>query len=222
MIMKISPHRLVLILCICFLLFIGCEKILKDPLAGGTESGNPTRTIIKGIIADSSGVARAGVMVKILPELYNPVTGSIPQDSLADLTDSQGRYQILITTTGLYKMVGVDPQDGSSVLQDYIAVEDSGDLDLGQEVLLRPGAINAEIPQSKFVNNGYLYIPGTEIQAAVSSHGMKLLSSVPEGIVDLIYYSSTDEKAINLGDNYSGIQVFSSDTVTVQSIIAKR
>jgi biopolymer transport protein ExbB len=77
-----------------------------------------------------------------------------------------------------------------------------------------PGTIKAAIPVNADFQNGYMYVPGTTINADLSgASGFVVLDSVPSGTIPVIYYAVKNGEAVQ-AIRYD-VQVFSGDTSRV-------
>jgi biopolymer transport protein ExbB len=78
-------------------------------------------------------------------------------------------------------------------------------------ILRAPGTIFAAVPANADVQNGYVYIPGTDIKAKLSgTSGTVILDSIPAGTIPAIYYSvkNNDSAQVMRFD----VRVFPGDT----------
>jgi hypothetical protein len=148
---------------------------------------------VSGIILDELGNPAAGVVVRLMPSDYDPVTGISNITVLTDTTNGMGQYTFGRLDSATYNVEAIDPSNGSKLL--IYALEVSGDsVEAPLGILEQPGT--AVIPWPEFLNSDalYLYVPGTGIHAYISHADMAAgeirLESVPAGIIPGIYYVS--------------------------------
>jgi hypothetical protein len=214
--MKLS--LIILFACLLYLTgYHGCAGGTEtgNPTAGGTETGNPTLAKAFGILVDTAGRPQSDADVRLLPSGYNPVFQSIPADSLAALTDTNGYYEFEDLAAGTYTMTAKHPISGLKTIHSAIAVKDSGDHYLGVDTMIPPGVINAEISPSAFSDNSYLFVPGTDIYIYVPAPGTLFVDSVPAGFVDLLLYNFSADDTLLINDQFKDIQVNTEDTTVV-------
>ncbi|MCI0474230.1 MAG: DUF4198 domain-containing protein, partial [Ignavibacteria bacterium] len=126
-------------------------------IAGGATS-ETTNGTLSAIILHKDGTPAANTPVFLVPASFNPVTDNTASGYL-DTTDEQGRCAIIITKTGRYNLLAIDPV--SLTRSFYPAIEIQKDTIAVSDTLRIPGAARIELPDSVDTIAGYLYIPGT-------------------------------------------------------------
>jgi hypothetical protein len=155
-----------------FLLFGLIQCGPGDRLAGGSEIGNPV-----GMVMDGQGNPRPGVTLTLLPEDFNPITGSALAKFSA-VTDVQGRYGFPGLSYGNYALTGVDAATGFRFLTRFRL--ESRNLNAGNSILQAPVKLVVEIPDST-PPVGFVYLPGTESKARIDVVGRAVIDSAPAG-----------------------------------------
>jgi hypothetical protein len=109
-----------------------------------------------------------------------------------DTTDTAGTYDITGIDSGSYSIISDHAgQSMSAMTMDVDVVHDT--VEITPMHLLPSGSITVELPSGADVENGYLYIPGTEIHAHLKNVGDQvMLESVPAGTIAKLTYSELD------------------------------
>jgi hypothetical protein len=134
-------------------------------VAGGSD--NPDFVVV-GKVQDLNGKPVENTVITILPESYNPVADPRTPVFMTDTTDSEGRYYLGVSQTGVYTILGVDQQSGNRVLMNDIRVEsDTSHVD--SATLAPVGSIKIVNIQTVAKGNGYIYLPGTSYYTYVNN-----------------------------------------------------
>jgi len=150
-------------------------------------------TTVSGSIADSKGNPASGVVVKLVPDNFNPVTDALAEDLLV-ITSSAGEYVFNHVGPGNYRIEALHLNDGSLLITDLFEV--SGDsITLPEDTLDQPGTLALYLPDSIVVSAGNVYIPGTGIRAEVGdadlTRGYIILDAVPAGEFNEVLFAAT-------------------------------
>ncbi len=149
--------------------------------------GSSSETVV-GRVLNGDGSPAGASLVSLYPVDYDPVADAGVVTIPSDTTDEEGMYRLLPSdSTGNFTIIATDPIAGTSAL--IPAVEIHGDsTPVRDAVLSTPGAVRVAVPDSPA--EGYVYIPGTGITAAVQSGAMVLLEDVPTGTIPSLKYVS--------------------------------
>jgi hypothetical protein len=152
---------------------------------GGTRGGNPA---IAGAIVRHDGTPAANVKVFLVPQSYDPVMSGPLPDSLTSYTTPAGRYEFDDISSGTYNVFAIDNSEHKRLLIRNIAVART-DVSVPQDTLRIPGTVKILVSGSMDTLNGYLFIPGTVVSAAISaSTGFVEMDSVPPQTLPGISY----------------------------------
>jgi photosystem II stability/assembly factor-like uncharacterized protein len=189
---------LLCIFCLLAVICFSCSNEGGGPTAGGTETGNPTVLAkVRGVVVDSSGTPQKNVIMELLPASFNPVDNTSYPDTVVDVTDINGYYDIQADLdSGLYVLNGNQFGSQGKIIRKGIGVYDTVPIDMGIDTLQAAGPVSITIPDSLFVSGGYLYMPGTRISVPVDSPGVVTVDSVIPNLLDLVYYTSVIETPI--------------------------
>ncbi len=184
--------------------FLRCSSPL--PVASGSSS----ETVI-GRIVTLEGKPAAGTAVNLYPESYNPVIGPGKFHFSKDTTDSSGTFTMQVPDVSVrYAVSAVNTVSRTRALVTGIVIQTDTTV-LTDAVLRIPGTIVVTPPVNADVQNGYMYIPGTEVQKNFAgSSGAVFLDSVPAGTIPEICYSVKNTDSVKIVR--SNVQVVSGDT----------
>ncbi len=163
----------------------------SSPVAGGgTRGGNP---VVYGKVTDADGNGAEKVLVRLFPQNYNPVTdGALPKSTI-DTTDDNGNYQLQLPDTGNYSLYAVDFKNNTSVLIKNINLN-KDTTPLPEAELEVPGEITVSLDYLGNIQNGFLYIEGTDIIVPLSQAVSQISITVPHGSVTLLFTKSDNSK----------------------------
>ncbi len=152
-----------------------------DRLAGGSEIGNPV-----GVVMDENGNRLPGVVLRLLPKDFNPVSSDPREDSLQAISGPDGRFRFSGTPGGNYVLTGWDPATGLRVMARLSVTR--ANADAGTLFMKRTGTVTANISDTSLHSEGgHLYLPGTLLSSRVDVVGRIRLDSVPAGNWTLRY-----------------------------------
>jgi hypothetical protein len=154
-------------------------------------------TVVTGTMYTENGAAAAGIVIKLVPEWYNPLEGKPLPDELMAITNTQGEWVIRGAEAGAYVLEAIDINDFSMTAVRPVTV--AGDTTVVAGDTLRPsGTLVAHLTDTVVETGGFIYIPGTSIYMKVDSASMArkrtTLSAVPAGsYAELMYAGSPDK-----------------------------
>jgi hypothetical protein len=212
-------HNLALFLFVC-----ACATALtctRAPVAGDvTETGNA----VCGLILDPQLYPACSTLVMLVPSSFDPVKDQKLPDSLADTTDSLGRYRIKTGREGLFNLIAYRQQDNTSAIIKNITVLPDTTQQLPAGILSGCGALSVQEPRGADSSLGYIYILGTTFYgllsgapAAAAAAGSVLLPGLPACTTAGVYYSSIGAQAAPVLLADSAI-VVSGDTSSVYRV----
>jgi hypothetical protein len=147
-------------------------------------------TIITGRILTESGEPAPSVVVRLIPESFNPLEGNPVPDSLMNFTDAGGYYSFVGIDLGRYSVEAVDIYSNNTAL--IRNVEASEDTTVVPAAVLKPpGTLSIYIPDSIAVEGAYIYIPGTAIYRQIST------SSMDQRIIVMHYVPAGGHPSVN-------------------------
>jgi Concanavalin A-like lectin/glucanases superfamily/Domain of unknown function (DUF2341) len=170
------PVTLVLMAGLCLALECSRDNFFA---AGSSVSGNAR---VSGLLSKKDGTPASHTRVSLVPSSFVPLVN--PQQSnvmtiLADTTDDEGRYVFPSAPQDTYSVEAKGLVDGARLLIEHVAVK-TDSVNVGVSVMQKPGAIKIVLPAGIDSINGYVYIPGTDIFAALGNRGdSAVLDSVP-------------------------------------------
>ena len=162
----------------------------------------------------TEGKPAAGTVVTLCSENYNPFGGPGQLPPNVDTTDGNGAYILHAPDISIrYTISAVHCVLRTRVMVTGITI--NGDTTSVSDAVLRfPGTITAAIPKNADLQNGYVYVPGTNIKAPLAgTSGTVILDSVPAGTIPAIYYAVKNGEAVQA--IRFDVQVFSGDTSRV-------
>lgn len=160
------------------LLLLSCSN--DSNISGTAESGNAK---VAGIITDSSGNPEPNIIVYLLPSNYNPTTSSTVPDSLMDITDINGKYEISIYDTGDYNIYVNDKSVNRGILIRNLNLLPN--LHINRiDTLKNTESLVIAAPSNSEVDSGFIYISGT-LEYVKVYNGINSLqfSSLPLGFL---------------------------------------
>jgi streptogramin lyase len=163
-------------------------------VAGGTDIGNPGT--IAGILVDTLGMPQPGILTKLLPVDFNPISDSLGTNPRIDTTDANGRFEFKGLPAGLYTFTSVNTASGSGILIDSIKLSDTQGVNLHTGTMRSTVSLRVTIPDSLYLANSYIYVPGTQLSALVSGPGVVDLGVVPADAARIRYYSATADSVV--------------------------
>ncbi len=191
--MKKSTH-LILALSMFALLAIQCSK--PTSVAGGTDIGNPGPGAVAGLVVDAQGKPQAGIAVQLLPAAYNPVADTQASLRHTDTTDDRGKFVIRGLSAGVYTFSSVNVAAGTGLLIDSVRLGDTQGVILQTDTLRPTVSLRVTIPDSLFSANSYVFLPGTQIHAAVTAPGSVDLGMVPPDAGRISYFSGAADSVV--------------------------
>ena len=182
------PVTLSLILGLCLMLECSRDNFIA---AGSSVSGNAK---VSGLLSKKDGTPASHTRVWLVPSGFVPHGNSQQSNTmsfLADTTDDEGRYVFPGIPQDIYSIEAKGLVDGARLLIEHVEVKtDSVVVDMGEGIVQKPGAIKIMLPAGIDSVNGYVYIPGTDIFAALGNRGnYVVLDSVPAGRGIAVDYS---------------------------------
>lgn len=200
---RITAHRL-----FAFVMIIATLTGCSSP--SRIASGSSSETVI-GRIVSSDGTPAAGTAVNLYPESYNPAIGPGKFHLSKDTTDSGGTFAMQVPDVSVrYAVSAVNTVSRTRALVTGIVIQADTTV-LTDAVLRIPGTIVVTPPENADVQNGYMYIPGTEIQKNLAgSSGAVFLDSVPAGTIPEVCYSVKNTDSVKI--IRSKVQVIPGDT----------
>jgi hypothetical protein len=205
-------HFRIIIPTLVVMLSVSCMR--EPTISGPTNDGNGSETVaILGTIVDSLGRPAPHTRVQLIPAAYDPMIGMLGGLPHADTTDSAGRYDLRAPDSGRYNIQAVRLDDRTRAL--ILGINAQGDsVAQGTDTVRASGAIRVAIPDSIPSTQGYLYIPGTTIVAALTDHGgFVVLDSVPAGVVPAVRYGMRGSAAVAIAGS---VDVASGTTMSIQ------
>jgi hypothetical protein len=184
----IIPTGIVLVM-----LAIQCSKP-PTSVAGGTDIGNPGT--VAGVLVDTLGRPAAGILTKLLPADFNPISDSVRNKPRIDTTDASGRFEFTGLRAGIYTFTSVNVASGSGILIDSVRLGDTVGVNLRTDTLRSTVSLRVTIPDNLYSANSYLFIPGTQLSTPVSGPGIVDLGVVPAGAGRIGYYSATTDSVV--------------------------
>lgn len=181
------------------LLWLGCGG--GERIAGGsTETGNPGRGVVTGMVVDGRMNAVAGAAVRLVPSWYNPLASSFNRDSMVDYTDDDGLFRIDVAFESEYTLEIHDPATGTGqmLFRNSLGSESSEKepLNLGSIALAAPGSVTLVIDTSVYEDSTAVYIPGTDRAASVDASRYVTIDSVAADEVDFAYFDLRNRRDI--------------------------
>lgn len=168
------------------LILLSCSS--DNNISGTAESGNAK---VAGIITDNLGNGESNITVYLLPSNFNPTINSSIPDSLIDITDLNGNYEISINDTGNYNIYVNDKNRNKGLLIRNIVLIPNNKIDrvdtlksTNSLIMAAPSALNAD--------TGFVFIPGTPeyIKIYKGINSVKF-SSLPIGFLPPILYRNS-------------------------------
>lgn len=173
-----------LLMALITLAFASCTSINS----AGTSSGVETK-IARGSIVHEDGSAAAHARVWLIPVDYDPQKDAPLPKSYSGVTGVHGEYEFSANDTGIFNVQAVLDSDGCRLLIRGIHMMGST-TSIPKGTLHAPGAIKVIFPDSIYMANGYIYIPGTDITVSLDGKaGNATLDSVPAGSLPPIHYA---------------------------------
>ena len=148
-------------------------------------------------MVDTLGKGKAGALVRLLPESFNPVVDSAHINDLSVTTDDSGRYQVDRVPQGAYCLNAIDPSSSRRLLHQAVIMA-SSDWFMGTDTLWKPGAITIDASPSAVSDSSYVYIPGTDLYAKIASIGQVKLTA-PHAIVSVNFAKRVTSASVLVG-----------------------
>ncbi|MBF0432595.1 MAG: carboxypeptidase regulatory-like domain-containing protein [Fibrobacteria bacterium] len=166
--------------------------------AGATINVYPS---LSGQVLNQNSQAASGMVVRIIPATFNPAKDNLPT-SMITRTDANGVYRINGIETGTYRVEVFDLVNVLSAAVNNVIVSSKKNTS-ETCTIQQPGSIQMNIPGDFTGTGGYIYLPGTgsytQFNATDISLGYIMLTGVPAGIYQTIFYlSSKDTDGIKL------------------------
>jgi hypothetical protein len=191
---------LLFIITVCVTLSIRCTH---PNVAGGSD--NPDFVVV-GKLQDLNGKPAGNTIVSILSTTYNPVSDPQTPAYMTDTTDAQGKYNLWVSQTGVYNIMGVDKQSGTRVLvNDITVLSDTSKVD--SATLAPAGAIKIFNVKTISKGKGYIYIPGTSYFTYVNENTDSVeIDDVPKcNLKVLTYVKDSTAEFIDIRQNITVI-----------------
>ncbi len=184
----------------------GCSR----DLAGATTE---TTNGVTGSVRNGDLTPAADVVVTLFPEDFDPVADGGAGECYVDTADGDGRFRFSRVASGNYTVLVRDREAPLSTMVRDVAVTGDSITALPPATIDRSGSIATLFTSGAPDEEGYLYIPGTDVFSPVGSDGTAFLSGVPPaGIHEVILTTSSGEKRNILRDE---VVVGPDDTVTI-------
>jgi hypothetical protein len=171
-----------------------------DRLASSEIGNPPKRGLVMGVIYSEGGKPAPGTRVGLLPAHYDPIrdTGS---RVWYDTTDALGAFAIDSVDSGSYNIQAINLSARTSLLIQGVEVRSDTTVASARQFLREPGALTILLPDSVPTENGYVYLPGTDVysttESLVGESRLLLLDSVPSGMSpEIIYRSASPDSGI--------------------------
>jgi hypothetical protein len=147
---------------------------------GGTDVGN---ALVEGRVTDG-GQAVAGARVMLMPEGYNPVLGDRTGRARWTVTDDKGRYVIQDASPGRY---AVESRHPDRERMSWIREVDLGEGDnlVAESKLDTARTLLVRLPDTAAAD-AFVFIPGTDVQAARDSGSVSPLVRMRHAPMDSI------------------------------------
>ena len=157
------------VISIALLLLESCSSG-NDVAGTGSSTGNANvGATISGYVTDGELPAKS--IVQLIPADYNPKTGNNNSDVYADTTDSLGYYSFALPDTALtvnYNL-NIEELSGTRSYFEKSVIASNDTLVKDSVTLVEPGVLKIIVSaDSVDTSNGYLYIPGTNIEVELS------------------------------------------------------
>jgi hypothetical protein len=144
-------------------------------------SGGGTETVIGSVINHDGSVASRS-MVVLVPAGYNPLAGGL---RFSAVTDAGGGFAIPGVPKGVYTALATSADRTKKALVLDIAVND-------REVRLPPAALEqlaaARIVFASVNQQGYVFVPGTDLRKKVDSTASIVFDSLPSGTIPAVSF----------------------------------
>lgn len=191
-------------------MFISCSQNTVDG-GGGIETVAKT-----GKIVDENGMPAADVVVKVYPDNYNPIANENPNSVFRDTTNDSGYYEVKVIKNEKNNIIAQSLTNGFSAMRKDV----SGESILDQDTLKQSGTMAVYIPQWLKEDEGFVFIPGTDIYASLADttdEGVLLLENVPVGTIDqVVYYDDNSGNDTSIFEE-KNITISSNDTIVMQA-----
>jgi hypothetical protein len=180
----------------CWLLLVSIAFIMTTTGCNKNIAGATTETTngVAGVICNSENSPMPNIVVKLFPDDYNPVADGALDGCFIDTTDIHGTYSFKKLKSGVYVVLARDLVTSTTFSKRDITVSDSSLITVPSGTLKGPGSIEVDFSSIGNVSAGYLYIPGTDIYSNIGNNGSALLSDVPCGTIQRVFYITGDEK----------------------------
>lgn len=193
----------------------------KDYVGNG-ETGGGTETVI-GKIVDTSGYAAEGVVVKLIPEDYNPIENSDSLTVYIDTTDSKGRYVFENVLTDTYNFFAYSSDFNNALIKQRLGIDSYSYYDF-TDSLMSSGCIEINLPDTTKLSNRYVYIRGTDISMSlnkallIDSSYLKLtMDNIPSGIYsEILLTHEVSDSSIKISRE---VDVKSNDTTLISAFL---
>jgi hypothetical protein len=166
-------------------LFRGCVGLTQTAGGGGTE------TVI-GRVVHADGRAAPATVVELFPYDYDPVAHSGSGLERVTVTDDSGRYAFKGLDTGTYTLQAINVDRKTRALKSGLRAAGRL-LPLLVDTLRRPGAVKVVFVEPVDTDNGYVYVPGTDISVPLAgAAGQVTMVPVPSGTIPAVNYAVAD------------------------------
>lgn len=203
-----------------------CCLCTTNKIAGGSQVGNPAVAV--GSVQDTSRrpVSNARVYL-VSPEFNAAAKAGVSTDSSSQtildsdssgfltFTDTNGKYVFHVPQKE-FNLYIKDSTTNAVALRRNVAINHTN-VDLGLETVKQPGFVIINVPDTMFVPNSYLILPGTPFAFSVPQAGSYTIA-VPNDTVSLEYFSAQTNTKKQAGDSSQFI-VQPGDTVNFSGIV---
>jgi len=177
---------------IVFLLFPVLSVLGPHCSSSQTAGGGTIETTngVVGSLRNQDDTPACGVVVELFSSDYDPVADDASDGKHSDTTDAKGNFRFRSLGAGLYNIVARDSSLSTCFLAADICVDTGSVTTLSEGTLEMPGVVAADFSVAPFPDNGYVYIPGTDIFSYIGSDGTVCLDNVPAGVFSDIVFNS--------------------------------
>ncbi len=193
---QLYPMKIMNYFCLRTLLSLILTVILlrcsssDSSIAGGSTDTETGAISAVGIVIDPMGARVSGVQISSYPQNYDPIRDQASLAVAMDTTNVYGEFKLAVTKSGTYSLYAINLHNGDRALRNKVIL-DQKVVNLNSLTITKPGSLLLSVPEGLITQDGYCYIPGTNISLSVS-HNQKLISidTLPSAVIPYLIFQS--------------------------------